>query len=165
MKKILILLFAMFTVMAEDLPKPEVEKPKVVEVEAELNPTVFLSPDEIEFVKNQFKTAVIQGAQYQCVQPELGADGKAYVSINHPKDNPVVKLVCTKIWKTHQDMVGEIYDNVYREADKKNGNLGFRIWDYNGELTYVGNKILAKINEDNEFYLELIKVVKKVLKK
>lgn len=160
--KVLILAVLCLGIHAEEKSDPVPIKPKEIEKWESTSPeSSQLSADEIEYVHNQFKTAVIEAAKFQCVQVKTDPTNKFYTSIEHNKDNPVVQLYFQKI-QNSDDLEKELYEKLYKDADLK--NKGFRQWNYDGEVAFFGQKILDKVQKDEVFFKELVVIVKKILK-
>lgn len=145
------------TCFANDV-KPMSDAPKVIESVKE--PSV-LSQEEVSYVKTLYRDYITTSALQNLVQREDDQRSGAILSIKHPKDNPVVVLISTTLFKDYQDMENSLFETVYKGSDAKNGQ---RVWNLQGEYYFFLGKIKEKVDADPKYLDSIVESLKKIKK-
>jgi len=149
-------------------PKPDVkELPKKNEVLQGYfpeEPVKRLNEDEIQYVKDLFRNAVLDAAvNLVVVANYTDSDGKQRsmpVSIMHPQNSPVVKFVCSRLFRDQREMEQAIYGQVYAAV----AATGQHALDVLGERNFLKSKLNEKCKDDPKFFADLVAVVKEAVK-
>lgn len=142
------------------------EEPAVpVKMDAASAAAHFLTGDEIDFVKDQFKAVTIDRVTVKMLVPAFAPYSGAVISIAHP-ESELKKLVVAAVFNTNDEFEKALFDAVYKEMDAKNNNL--RVWNPQGEGAFLRGKLLDKTAADPKFLdvlLTALKAADKAVKK
>ena len=144
---------------SEIVPAP-VHAPTAKEAVVEV-PQETLTQDEIKYLKTAFRSQVINDCLNILIAAETDKNSGALTRITHPMTNPLAQLVTVRLFKDGDSFDKELFAAVYKDADARNK---VRVWDIQGEVKFLRDKIEAKIKEDPLFADELLAAFKAMQK-
>ena len=162
MLKFLVTLVGLVTMScfsATEVPTP-VDKPTAPKVLVEV-PQETLTQDEIKYLKTAFRSQVINDCLNILIAAETDKNSGALTRITHPMTNPLAQLVTVRLFKDGDSFDKELFAAVYKDADARNK---VRVWDIQGEVKFLRDKIEAKIKDDPLFADELLAAYKAMQK-